>query len=87
MLQTLLDEGVVVEVGEDVLFHRDVLEEIRALVVAHIARHGEITVATLRDLLGSSRKYTVTVLEYFDALRVTRRIGDRRVLAAPPARS
>lgn len=87
MFQTLLDDGVLVEVGDGVVFHREVVDEIRALVVDHIRQHGEITVAALRDLLGSSRKYTLTVLEYFDACRLTRRIGDRRVLATPQERS
>ncbi len=87
MFQALLDEGVLVDVGSDVIFHRDVLAEIEARVVAHIAEHGEITVAALRDQLGSSRKFTLTVLEYFDARHLTRRVGDKRVLVRPPARS
>ncbi len=84
MFQALLDEGVLVDVGSDVVFHRDVLVEIEAKVVAHIVAHGDITVAALRDELGSSRKYTLTVLEYFDARHLTRRIGDKRVLVRPP---
>ena len=44
---------------------------------------GEITVAALRDQLGSSRKFALTVLEYLDIQHVTRRIGDKRVLARP----
>jgi selenocysteine-specific elongation factor len=57
-------------------------------VRAHIERHGEITVASLRDALSSSRKFTLVLLEYFDAHHVTRRVGDKRVLArvAPLAR-
>ena len=83
MFQALLDDGTLVEVGGDVVFHRDVLHEIEAQVRAHIAAHGEITVAALRDQLGSSRKFALTVLEYLDIQRVTRRIGDKRVLARP----
>lgn len=86
MFQALVDEGMLVNVGGDVVFHRDVLAEIEARVVAHITQHGEITVAALRDQLGSSRKFTLTVLEYFDTRHVTRRVGDRRVLVKPPAR-
>jgi selenocysteine-specific elongation factor len=86
MLQALLDEGVLIGVGDDITFHRDVLEDIRQRVLAHIATHGEITVAALRDELGSSRKYALTVLEHFDATRLTRRVGDKRVLARPAPR-
>jgi selenocysteine-specific elongation factor len=85
MLQALLDDGVLVEVRQDIVFHRDILAEIEQRTVSYIAAHGEITVAALRDLLQSSRKYTLAVLEYFDARRLTRRVGDRRVLARPIA--
>ena len=86
MLQGLLDDGTLVGVGDEIIFHREVLEEIRQRVLAHIAGHGEITVAALRDELGSSRKYALTVLEHFDAVRLTRRVGDKRVLARPGSR-
>jgi selenocysteine-specific elongation factor len=85
MFQALLDDGSLVNVGGEVVFHREVLEEIRSRVVAHLAAHGEITVAALRDQLGNSRKYTLTVLEYFDNMRVTRRVGDKRVLGRSDA--
>jgi selenocysteine-specific elongation factor len=49
-------------------------------VVDEIKRHGNISVAALRDSLGTSRKYALTVLEYFDSVKLTRRIGDARVL-------
>jgi len=51
-------------------------------VVDEIRMHGNISVARLRDSLGTSRKYALTVLEYFDSIKLTRRIGDARVLAA-----
>ena len=58
--------------------HPTRLAEIESRVRAHIAEHGEITVAALRDQLGSSRKFTLTVLEYFDTRHLTRRVGDKR---------
>jgi selenocysteine-specific elongation factor len=82
VFRALQDEGEVVEVGSDIFFHRDALEEIKRTVVDEIRRHGNITVATLRDSLGTSRKYALTVLEYFDSIKLTRRIGDTRVLVA-----
>jgi selenocysteine-specific elongation factor len=85
MFQALLDEEVLVDVGGDVIFHRDVLGEIEERVVAHIMQHGEITVAVLRDQLGSSRKFTLALLEYFDLRHITRRVGDKRVLTRAPA--
>ncbi len=84
MFQSLLDEGAVVEVAPGIFFHTDVLEEIKQIVAAHIAANGSITVAALRDRLGTSRKFSLTVLEYLDTMKVTRRVGDLRVLTERP---
>ncbi|HEY3247663.1 MAG TPA: selenocysteine-specific translation elongation factor [bacterium] len=80
MFQTLIDDGTVVEAGPGVYFHRDALEAIRQTVAAYVASHGSITVAALRDVLKTSRKFALTVLEYFDTIKFTRRVGDARVL-------
>jgi selenocysteine-specific elongation factor len=45
-----------------------------------LAREGKITVAETRDLLGTSRRYVLALLEHLDASGVTRREGDYRVL-------
>jgi selenocysteine-specific elongation factor len=44
------------------------------------AEHGEITAAALRDRFNTSRKYAIGLLEHLDTLKITRRIGDKRVL-------
>jgi len=85
MFQALLDEGRLVDLGGDVVFHRDAVAAVEMLVARHIAAHGPITVATVRDLMGSTRKYVLAVLEHLDARRITRRVGDTRVLVRPPA--
>jgi selenocysteine-specific elongation factor len=87
LFRTLRDEGVVVEIGSGVFFHRDVLEEIKHIVADEIRARGNITVGTLRDKLGTSRKYSLSVLEYFDSIKMTRRVGDTRVLLARAASS
>lgn len=84
MFQALLDEGTVVEVAPGVFFHRDALEEIKTIVAAEISAGGTVTVASLRDRLQTSRKFALTVLEYFDTIKLTRRVGDARVLAGKP---
>ncbi|MBC7106335.1 MAG: selenocysteine-specific translation elongation factor [Firmicutes bacterium] len=80
LLQYLLQQGTVVKVGEDLYFHREVVDEVRRKVTDFLREHGEITVGQMRDLLQSSRKYALPLLEYLDRERVTRRVGDRRVL-------
>ena len=41
---------------------------------------GDITLAAVRDATGSSRKYALPLLEYFDSKGITRRVGDKRIL-------
>ena len=49
-------------------------------ISAHLKEHGEITVADVRDLLGTSRKYALALMDHLDHVRITRRVGDVRVL-------
>src|SRR5207248_11768030 len=63
--------------------HADHESEMRRRVTAKLADGGQgLTVAEIRDLLGTTRKYAVPLCEYLDKVGVTRRDGDRRVLAA-----
>jgi selenocysteine-specific elongation factor len=45
-----------------------------------VAKDGAVTVATLRDRMEASRRPVLALLEYLDAQRITRRVGDQRVL-------
>jgi selenocysteine-specific elongation factor len=78
--EALLDHGTIVRVADGVFFHRTALEAVADLVREHLATQGAMTASVFRDLIGSSRKYAVPLLEYLDATRVTRRVGDERVL-------
>jgi selenocysteine-specific elongation factor len=46
----------------------------------HIQKNGNITVAQVRDLFDTSRKYALALLEHLDAKGITKRVGDVRVL-------
>ncbi|MCC7372399.1 MAG: selenocysteine-specific translation elongation factor [Chloroflexi bacterium] len=80
VLAVLIERGEVVEIAPDLVYPRDVLDEIVASVVAAIQQSGTITVAGLRDLIGASRKYALALLTHLDEKRITRRVGDDRVL-------
>ncbi len=80
-LATLRAAGRAVRVGPNLHFHSERLAELRAIVIATAARHGgEITIAQLRDELGTSRKFAQGLLERFDAERITIRRGDVHVV-------
>ena len=77
----LLDyEGQVVKVSESVVFASSAYDEMVGRISAHLSEHGEITVADVRDLLGTSRKYALALMDHLDHVRITRRVGDVRVL-------
>ncbi|MEA2665834.1 MAG: selenocysteine-specific elongation factor, partial [Candidatus Eremiobacteraeota bacterium] len=89
---TLVATGTLVKVGSDVYQGRQIAEIRRRLELA-IRRDGPITMARFRDAVGTSRKYAVPLMEWFDATGVTVRDGDLRALrerrtpaAAEPAR-
>jgi selenocysteine-specific elongation factor len=76
---SLLVEGAFVKVGDD-LYRGTQISQIRARVEAHFCDHERMTAAEFRDLLGTSRKYAVPLLEWLDAHGVTIRDGDYRTL-------
>jgi selenocysteine-specific elongation factor len=78
---TLLADGLLVKVG-DQLYRAAQIAEIRTKLEAALRRDGTIAPAAFRDLVGTTRKYAVPLLEWFDAAGVTLRSGDMRVLRA-----
>ena len=76
-------DHAIVRVAADLYFLRDRVDKVKGLLYKYFAENSEITAATFRDLLGSSRKYTIALLEYFDREGVTVRIGDARRLKTP----
>jgi selenocysteine-specific elongation factor len=78
--ETLIDNGVVVRIASDLFLHRRAIDQAIELVRSHLAEHGQMTAAQFRDMIGTTRKYAVPIMEYFDTIRVTRRIGDVREL-------
>jgi selenocysteine-specific elongation factor len=80
LLAVLVEEGRLIRVSDSVLFSRDTYEEMVALVVSRIQAEGSITVAQVRDLFQASRKYALALMEHLDEQRITKRVGDTRVL-------
>ncbi len=80
VLGVLLARGDLVQVSPEVLFLRETYEEMVERIRAHIQQQGSITLAQVRDLFQTSRKYAQALLEYLDGVGVTRRVGDERVL-------
>ena len=86
-IRYLTRTGVLVRTADrvqkrEILFHRDALAKAQRIMTIHLAdRTGGFLVADLGRLLGISRKYSIPLLEHLDAIRFTRRLDDRRVIA------
>ncbi len=81
-----LAEGLLVRVTDDIYLHTEAEAAMRQRISDRLkAGSPGLTVADIRDMLGTSRKYAVPLCEYLDRIGVTRRNGDLRVLAQEPA--
>jgi len=76
----LLRDRVLVKLSDDLVFHRDALEALRRQIVAQKTKTPKLNVGNFKDLFGVTRKYAIPLLEYLDRERVTRRVGDERVI-------
>jgi len=80
ILGVLESRGAVTKVTTDLYFSRGALDKVKALLIAHLEAHSEMAAATFRDILGTSRKFVIPLLEYFDRSGLTLRVGDVRKL-------
>ncbi len=77
LLQMLLRERRLVRVSDELVFHRDAIESLKAMLAAR--RGARFAVPEFKEWTGVSRKYAIPLLEFLDRERITRREGDMRV--------
>jgi selenocysteine-specific elongation factor len=75
--------GELVQIEAKMYLHAEVERQLRTSVADLITAHGGVTVAEIREAIGSSRKYVVPFVEYLDRVRFTKRVDDLRVLVDP----
>jgi selenocysteine-specific elongation factor len=80
VLRFLIASGEVIEVGSDAVLLRENFEPMKARIAEFISKNGPATVSELRQVLQSSRRIMVPLLERLDRDGVTRRVGDKRML-------
>jgi selenocysteine-specific elongation factor len=85
VIRLLERDGSIVRVTTDMYFLATAIVQLRDTLVNILTEKGEMNAAAFRDLIGSSRKYIIPLLEYFDRTGLTIRIGDFRKLKAPSA--
>ena len=76
----LLRDKVLIKISDELVFHQSALMDLRHKIAALKTTSPKIDVARFKDMTGVSRKYAIPLLEYLDRERVTRRVGDERVI-------
>lgn len=80
LLAFLAERGDIEDTGAGVVFAAEAFAGMVERVRGHFAANPTLSLAETRDLFGTSRKYAQAFLEHLDALRITRRNGDTRML-------
>jgi len=85
VVRLLERDGSLIRVATDLYYLSSAIDQVRGVLKKYLLEKGEITAASFRDLINSSRKYTIPLLEYFDREGTTIRVGDIRRLKAAAA--
>ena len=80
LLQFLSERGEVVRVGEEIVYPTNAYKEMESKIIDSGSDGQEITINSVRNIFGTSRKYTLAILEHMDSKGLTRRVGDSRFL-------
>jgi selenocysteine-specific elongation factor len=84
VLAHLERDGSLVRAPGDLWFDKVAVDELRAKLIAHLEAHGSLDTRAYKDLIGTTRKYAVPLMELFDAEHLTVRRGETRVLRRRP---
>ena len=80
VFKLLQDSGELVKITEGMYYAKPALDAIEKKLRDWYANHKELTLTDFKDITDLSRKYLISLLEYFDRIRVTLRTGDVRIL-------
>ena len=80
LLKVSTERGDFVRVTDGVYYHSSTIATLKSLVSSHLSSNKSITVGDFRDLTQSNRQLSLQVLEYFDLIKFTRRVGNDRTL-------
>ena len=80
VMKVMLNEGILIKVSEGMCFHKDILSKLREDYRNLLLKNENATPASFKDMTGLSRKFIIPLMEYFDRVKLTIRVGDHRVL-------
>ena len=80
VLDNMIKGGDIILLTPQILIHKDFYDRAKAIFIEEVTKNGEITLAQYRDKLETSRKYAMALLEYFDKKKISKKVGDVRVM-------
>ncbi len=80
LLELLIRNGKVVKVSNEVVFISSAYDKMREGIISLLESQGKITLGEVRDLLHTSRKYALAMLQHLDEEKITIRDGNDRML-------
>jgi selenocysteine-specific elongation factor len=80
VLDLLLQKEEIIKVNEALYFHASAIEALKEQLVDFIRREGDIDAPRFKEMTGLTRKFSIPLLEYFDKIKLTIRIDDKRML-------
>ena len=80
VFEHLVHEGVLVKIKGGIYIHRTSFERLKEELISYLRRNKEITTPQFKEMTNASRKYAIPLIEYFDQIKLTIRLGEKRVL-------
>jgi len=80
IFEHLVHEGVLVKIKSGIYIHRVPFEHLKEELISYLKKNKEITTPQFKEMTNASRKYAIPLIEYFDQIKLTIRLGEKRVL-------
>lgn len=80
VLSLLLREEKLIKVSETLYYQKQTMDSLTTEVVSFMQKEGEIDAPRFKELTGLTRKFSIPILEYFDRIKLTYRVEDKRIL-------
>jgi selenocysteine-specific elongation factor len=82
IIKTLKEIGLLVRLPDEIILHQSAISEASKIIKDYLSQHPNIKAGDFSKLLKTSRKYAIPLLEHLDSIKLTKRVGDVRVLCS-----
>jgi selenocysteine-specific elongation factor len=76
----MLEFGEIIKIADDTFASDRIINSAKELLIDYLQKNNKISAAQYRDLLNTNRKSAITLLEYFDNIKITKRVENDRIL-------